>query len=68
MPNITLTLDPNLEGKSKEEKSVLFDEEVQRFSDWLSQISDFKAQGPLTRPEKALLKTYLIQKYSGKLG
>ena len=68
MPKVILTLDPSLEGKTKEEKSLIFDEEIQRFSDWLSQVSDFKAQGPLSRPERALIKTYLVQKYSGKIG
>ena len=68
MPNVILTLDPSLEGKTKEEKSLIFDQEVQQFSDWLSTVSDFRAQGPLSRPEKALLKTYLVQKYTGKVG
>lgn len=68
MPDITLKLADEHEGKSKEEKSKLFDNEVQRFSDWLSRSGDFKSQGPLNNPERALIKTYLIQKYSGKIG
>ena len=68
MADINLTLATEHEAKTKEEKSLLFDEEVQRFSHWLSQLSDFKAQGPLSKPEKALLKTYLVHKHLGKIG
>lgn len=68
MANITLKLSEELESKSKEEKIKIFEAEVDLFSHWLSELSDFKAQGPLSPPERALLMTYLIQKYNGKIG
>lgn len=68
MPDIILTLDAVHEQKSKEEKLKVFEEEVSRFSNWLANLSDFKAQGPLSNPERALLLTYLLQKYNGKIG
>lgn len=68
MPNITLKLSDELEAKSKEEKLAAFEVEVDSFSKWLETVSDPRAQGPLSRPERTLVKTYLVQKYLGKLG
>lgn len=67
MPDLVLKLSEELEGKTKEEKLVIFDKEVDRFSKWLERLNDPRANGPLSNPEKALLKTYLVQKYTGKL-
>lgn len=68
MADVILKLSDEHEPKTKEEKLKIFQEEVERFSYWLANLSDFKAQGALNNPEKALLMTYLIQKYNGKIG
>lgn len=54
-------------GKTKEEQSVVLDQEVDRFSKYMENLSDWKAKGPLSPPERALLKSYLVAKLLGKL-
>lgn len=54
-------------GKSKEELSTLLDREVEDFSKFMSTIGDWKSVGPLSPPERALIKTYLVQKLTGKI-
>jgi hypothetical protein len=52
----------------KEEQSKALDAEVERFSQFMeNEVPDIIARGPLMTPEKALLKTYLVQKLTGKL-
>jgi hypothetical protein len=67
MPDITLLLANSLEGKTKEELSTVFDQEVERFSQYMSNMGDWRSAGPLSKFERALIKTYLIQKFSGKI-
>lgn len=64
---LELKLTQGDEGKTKEEISVLMDEEVEKFSVWLDNLSDWRAKGALSKPEKALVKTYLVQKLQGKI-
>lgn len=45
----------------------LFDQEIDDFSKFMSTIGDWRAVGPLNSPERALIKTYLIQKLTGKI-
>lgn len=69
-PKMNLTLKWSLEAelKSKEEQSRILDEEVETFSQWLTNLPDSRAAGALSSPERALIKTYLVQKLTGKLG
>ena len=53
--------------KTKEELSMLLDKELEDFSKYMSTIGDWRAVGPLTHAEKALVKTYLVQKVTGKI-
>lgn len=54
-------------GKSKEQLTQLFDQEVEQFSRWMERLADPLARGALMTPEKVLVKTYLIQKYLGSI-
>lgn len=54
-------------GKPKEELLSLLDQEIEDFSKFMSTIGDWKSVGPLSPPERALIKTYLVQKVTGKL-
>ena len=67
MPNIVLKLADEHANKSKEELSKLFDEEVERFSEYMATIGDWRSVGPLNKMEKTLIKTYLVQKFTGKV-
>jgi hypothetical protein len=53
--------------KTKEELLGLVDSEVEKFSDFMAALEDWRARGALNSPEKALLRTYLIQKIQGRL-
>ena len=64
---LELKLTQEHEGKTKEEVSALLDEEVEKFSVWMENLSDWRAKGALSKPEKALVKTYLVQKLTGKI-
>jgi len=52
---------------SKEELLKIFTSEIDEFSQWMANNPDWKQQGALTRPERVLLLTYLMQKYAGNL-
>lgn len=54
-------------GKPKEELSAILDKEIEEFSRYMSTIGDWKAVGPLSPLERALIKTYLVQKITGKI-
>lgn len=67
MPDLKLILDEQHSGKAKEEVLTLLDAEVDRFSTWMAALPDTRARGALSNPERALLKTYLVQKLTGKI-
>jgi len=62
MKDIELVLDDEHKDKSKEELSKLFDEEIEKFSIYMSTIGDWKSVGPLNQQEKALIKSYIVFK------
>lgn len=66
--NVILKWSPEAELKPKEEQSQILDQEVEAFSQWLAALPDSRASGALSNPERALIKTYLVQKLTGKLG
>ncbi len=51
----------------REKLSTLFDQEIEDFSKFMSTIGDWRSVGPLSSPERALIKTYLVQKLTGKI-
>ena len=58
---------PGLDDLSK--KVYILEEvekEIELFSAFMVSIEDWRAQGALTNPEKALLRTFLIQKLQEK--
>lgn len=58
---------PELLDASKEKRLAAIDDEVERFSKWLERLPDSRASGALSKPERALIKTYLVQKLAGKI-
>lgn len=62
---LTCTLSINPDAQTPEAKKMvndLLDAEIEEFSHWMATLADIRARGPLMNAEKALLKTYLIQK------
>lgn len=53
--------------KSKEELLGEVNIEVNRFSEFMASLEDWRARGALNNPEQALLRTYLVQKLQGKI-
>jgi hypothetical protein len=51
----------------KEEMLKEIEIDVERFSNFMASLEDWRARGALNNPEKALLRTYLIQKLQGKI-
>lgn len=67
MPDLTLALVPEHQGKPKEQLLEILDREVERYSKWLAALPDERARGALSNPERALIKTFLVQKLTGKI-
>jgi hypothetical protein len=64
-----IKMSTDLEGAEvpKDELMKLIDAEVDRFSNYMATLADPMARGPLNRPERALVKTYIVQKLRGAL-
>lgn len=54
-------------GMAKEELRKIFEKEIDDFSTWMHNNPDWKQQGPLTRPERVIMLTYLMNKYAGHI-
>jgi hypothetical protein len=67
MPDVILKLAEEHASKTKEEISRIFDEEVERFSRYMATIGDWRAVGVLNNGERMLIKTFLVQKFSGNV-
>lgn len=67
MPDVILSLPDEHRGKQKEQLLEVLDREVERFSNWMAALDDPRAKGALSNPERALIKTYLVQKLTGKI-
>jgi hypothetical protein len=63
---VSLTIE-NSDKKSKEELLEEVNVEVEKFSNFLASLDDWRARGAMNNPEKALVRTYLLQKMQGKL-
>lgn len=57
----------DLASKDPATQLEAIDREVDRYSKWLAELKDSRASGPLSNAEKALVKTYLVQKLHGKI-
>lgn len=51
----------------KDEMLKEIEVEVEKFSNYMASLEDWRARGALNSPEKALLRTYLVQKLQGKI-
>ena len=67
MKAVTIAVPEDVSKLVPEERMKFFEKEVDDFSAWMAQLKDWKYQGPLTKPERVLLLTYLMQKYEGKI-
>lgn len=67
MKDIHVQFSEEHSGKKKEELLALLDREIDDFSNFMSTLGDWKSVGPLSPPERALIKTYLVHKVTGKL-
>ena len=65
--DIEMKWSAELEGKDQKTQNEALDREVERYSRWLDTLADERAKGCLSNPERALIKTYLVQKLTGKL-
>lgn len=64
------TVSIHIEGEetlSDPDKLAILEKEVDDFDSWMQKLQDWKYQGPLTKPERVLLLTYLMQKHSGHI-
>lgn len=64
---VRLELDSGMEQTSDKDLNKVFEAEVDDFSKWMEGIPDYRKQGALTLAERALLKTYLKNKFSGNI-
>lgn len=67
MADVILKLGDEHAGKTKEEILNLFEQEVDRFSAFMASLGDSRVSGHLIKQERHLLKTYLVQKFTGKI-
>lgn len=67
MPDLTLVVSEEHQGKTKEELSAIFDKEIERFSHFMATLGDWRSVGPLNGGERMLLKTFLVHKYNGNV-
>ncbi len=65
--DIEMKWSEDLKDKDREAQNAALDREVERYSKWLANMPDERAKGALNNPEKALIKTYLVQKLAGRL-
>jgi hypothetical protein len=65
--DVKIVLDLKTNAEHPEDRRLLFEQEVEEFSVWMTHNPDWKQQGALTRPERVLLLTYLMHKYAGHI-
>lgn len=66
MREVIVDLTEEHSSKSKEEKSELLEKELDSFSSYMEKLDNKWFQGRLIPQERALLKSYLVWKLSGK--
>jgi len=66
MRDVSVTLAAEHTVKTKEDKSALLEKEINTFSDYMEKLDNQWFRGPLIPQERALLKSYLVWKISGK--
>jgi len=66
MKDVVLKVEANV-PLSHEETLLLFQKEIDDFDRFMQGLKNPLQQGALTKPERVLLLTYLMQKYAGHL-
>lgn len=66
MATIEVSMSPSADSLEKDAVLATMDEDIERFSKYMEGMA-LPAGSPLSRPERALLKTYLVAKLRGKL-
>ena len=64
---VVVTLQPEVAAEDKDAVLKELDDEVESFSQFMGTLGDWRSSGPLSRPEKALIKTYLVHKVRGRI-
>lgn len=67
MADLVLKFNDSHENKTKEQLLEVVEQELNRFSTFMERIGDWKARGSLTDRERILLRTYLLNKASGRI-
>lgn len=66
MATIEVRMSPSPDDLEKDAVLATMDEDIERFSRYMEGLAP-PVGSPLSRPERALLKTYLVAKIRGKI-
>lgn len=66
MATIEVRMSPSPDDLEKDAVLAAMDEDIERFSKYMEGVAP-PAGSPLSRPERAILKTYLVAKIRGKI-
>lgn len=64
--DVVVSLTHDLMNQPKEVQVAAVDKEIERFSVWMTKLSHPENE-PLNKSERALLRTYLMQKLHGRI-
>lgn len=67
MKILDLTLCKEHESKTKDEVIKLVEQEVDKFSQFMAGLGEWKSAGPLIPQERILIQSYLIHKLRGHI-
>lgn len=65
MHHLTFKIEDRESPFTREESEKVADEQIEAFNDWY--MSCFRDQDPLTKFERAILKTYLVYAMDGSM-
>lgn len=68
MREIEVSFSGELATQGREPQESAIDREVESFSAFMSNLGDWRSAGPLNAAERALIKSYLVARLTGKMG
>jgi len=68
MSEINISFSGDLAAQGREPQESAIDREVDTFSAFMANLGDWRSAGPLNAAERALIKSYLVARLTGKLG
>lgn len=68
MKEIHVAFAEALTGQPREIQEAAIDREVETFSAFMANLGDWRSAGPLNSAERAMIKSYLVARLTGKLG